>query len=548
MGGRGGIRDGAKEPLLVVNAVDNFTTVDSAAPYSSSSSSSGGGNTFGYNDGSNGTSSSYGAEGSSGSTTTTEYKLYTARWGQLLILCLLQISNAMLWISYAPIITLARKHYAQTASGIDYFSLVYMAAFVPLGIPATWAMNAKGLRRCVLVASFLNALGAWVRFCSEFTDGGGGGGGVADGTVNDLSSNESDSSNLENGGALMRYAIALAGQTLCAIAQPVILDCPTLLSATWFGPNERAEANTLASVSNPIGIGIGSILPPLLVSTCSDIFTMQWVLAVPASVSFLLVLLFLRERPPTPPSASAALPPLAFLSGMRALMRNRAYLLLLAGFSLAVGVFSTFSSVTAQITAGQGYSSDDAGYFNLLIVGTGLVGAGVAGVFVDKTHRFMETLKFVNVITLAGLVLFSFFNRPNYFPVLMAACAVTGFASLGALPVALELCAEATFPVSEGVSAGLMWMGGQVMGIVLLAVVYPLRGEPRYYNGTVAVRNISHLANGSLPPGIIEYYDYSLVCWVFVGCIGVATLLIFFVNTPYKRRDAEHQGKSLAEE
>ena len=49
-----------------------------------------------------------------------------------------------------------------------------------------------------------------------------------------------------------------------ALAQPVILGCPTLMAATWFGEDERGLANTLASLANPIGIAAGSVVPPLL--------------------------------------------------------------------------------------------------------------------------------------------------------------------------------------------------------------------------------------------------------------------------------------------
>ena len=40
-------------------------------------------------------------------------------------------------------------------------------------------------------------------------------------------------------------------------------------------------------------------------------------------------------------------------------------------------------------------TQDQAGYFNAIIIGCGLVGAGVAGVFVDKTKRFTEVSDFM---------------------------------------------------------------------------------------------------------------------------------------------------------
>ena len=51
-----------------------------------------------------------------------------------------------------------------------------------------------------------------------------------------------------------RLELQFGGQILAAIAQPVIISCPTLMAATWFGDDERALANTIASLANPIGL------------------------------------------------------------------------------------------------------------------------------------------------------------------------------------------------------------------------------------------------------------------------------------------------------
>ena len=41
----------------------------------------------------------------------------------------------------------------------------------------------------------------------------------------------------------------MIGQTLAALAQPFLLGSPTKLAAVWFGANERATANMIASLS-----------------------------------------------------------------------------------------------------------------------------------------------------------------------------------------------------------------------------------------------------------------------------------------------------------
>ena len=68
------------------------------------------------------------------------------------------------------------------------------------------------------------------------------------------------------------------GTFLAALAQPSILGCPTLLAASWFGENERATANTIGSIANPLGIAVGSVLAPILADDGNGMKTMMLVM------------------------------------------------------------------------------------------------------------------------------------------------------------------------------------------------------------------------------------------------------------------------------
>ena len=46
-----------------------------------------------------------------------------------------------------------------------------------------------------------------------------------------------------------KFTVVMIGQTLAALAQPFLLGSPTKLAALWFGANERATANMVASLS-----------------------------------------------------------------------------------------------------------------------------------------------------------------------------------------------------------------------------------------------------------------------------------------------------------
>ena len=46
-----------------------------------------------------------------------------------------------------------------------------------------------------------------------------------------------------------KFIVVMGGQTLGALAQPFLIGSPTKLAALWFGADERATANMIASLS-----------------------------------------------------------------------------------------------------------------------------------------------------------------------------------------------------------------------------------------------------------------------------------------------------------
>lgn len=47
----------------------------------------------------------------------------------------------------------------------------------------------------------------------------------------------------------IKFIVVMTGQTFAALAQPFLLGSPTKLAAVWFGADERATANMIASLS-----------------------------------------------------------------------------------------------------------------------------------------------------------------------------------------------------------------------------------------------------------------------------------------------------------
>ena len=143
---------------------------------------------------------------------------------------------------------------------------------------------------------------------------------------------------------------------MAGFANAVVLSCPTLFVATWFGENERATANMIATAADPLGLALASVLSPVMVTQPKDLPTMLWVFAIPSIAGMMLTLIFVMDEPPTPPSASAAEETDSFSEGLKKIANNRPYLILMVSFGLATGAMATLLSFMAQIMTAQGYT------------------------------------------------------------------------------------------------------------------------------------------------------------------------------------------------
>ena len=105
---------------------------------------------------------------------------------------------------------------------------------------------------------------------------------------------------------------------ISAIGQPFLTNAPAKVSALWFSDKGRVIATTIATVANPLGVAVGFLIPAIFVDdddakvknrllAKSHILNSLICQAIIGSVVCLLVLIFFREKPPTPPSPSAGI-------------------------------------------------------------------------------------------------------------------------------------------------------------------------------------------------------------------------------------------------
>ena len=74
------------------------------------------------------------------------YRDYTARWGVLLTVFLLNISNNALWISFSAVADKSAEYYGKTLNDIDWLGTIGFLAGMPVCLASTWGVDKLGLR------------------------------------------------------------------------------------------------------------------------------------------------------------------------------------------------------------------------------------------------------------------------------------------------------------------------------------------------------------------------------------------------------------------
>ena len=135
------------------------------------------------------------------------------------------------------------------------------------------------------------------------------------------------------------------------------------------------------------------------------------VMAIPSTIGAVIAILALKSKPPTPPSTSAAEKPDAFFVGLKKVSQSKPFLLLTLAFGCGVGIFTAMTTLMAQIVASQGYDDNDAGAFSGILVGVGLIGGGVTGIILDRTHAFLPIIRTAFFCATASFVMFNLCNK-----------------------------------------------------------------------------------------------------------------------------------------
>ncbi|XP_070843771.1 heme transporter FLVCR1 [Chaetodon trifascialis] len=380
-----------------------------------------------------------------------ETRLYWRRFAVLTVFSLYSLVNAFQWIQYSIITNVFTQYYGVSNEEVNWLSIVYMVAYVPLIFPATWLLDRKGLRLTALLGAGLNCAGAWLKCTSVSPE---------------------------------LFGVTLTAQVVCSVAQVFILGLPSRLASVWFGPREVSTACATAVLGNQLGTAIGFLLPPVLVPNTPDrpeltghnISIMFYGTAAISTGLFVLTVIVIKDRPPLPPSQAQAVLPdsppedYSYKQSILNLLKNKAFVLLLISYGIMTGSFYSVSTLLNQMIM-DCYENQElnAGRIGLTLVVAGMVGSILCGLWLDHTKTYKMTTLIVYILSFLGMLVFTFTLDLDIYLVFFTA-GVLGFFMTGYLPLGFEFGVEITYPESEGTSSGLLNAFAQIFGIIFTLI------------------------------------------------------------------------------
>lgn len=232
-----------------------------------------------------------------------QIKVYRYRWVIIAVFAVINIVVQLQWLSFAPIAKAAQSVYGVSALQIDFFSIIYLAVFVIFCIPASYVIDTFGIRIGIGIGAVLAGIFGLMKglFAAD-------------------------------------YIMVCIAQTGLALSQPFIINSTTKVAVRWFPITERATAGGIGLLSQFLGMIVAMIVTPYLISVDAQgvysISQMLMTYGIITAVGAVILLVFLRERPPTPPCIEGQDERFKVFEGLRHMLKNRDMILLIMVFFL----------------------------------------------------------------------------------------------------------------------------------------------------------------------------------------------------------------------
>jgi predicted MFS family arabinose efflux permease len=351
-------------------------------------------------------------------------------WGVVIAYSLLAAATQMLWLTYAAITTDAAHRYGVSVDAIGWLAEIFPLLYVVLAIPAG-ALLDRWFRPSLAAGGALVAAGGVLRL----------------------------------GG--LTFAWALVGQSLVALAQPVVMSAVGKVAGEYLPVRSRAAGIAIASAGGFVGMLVALLMGPIVGGQRLGLLLgLQAAAGVLAAGAMALAL---RRR------GSGSGERVAIERGAaRALWRNPEIRVLSGLAFLGFGVFVALSTWLQTLLHPAGVSDTQAG---ALLVGMVLAGVLGCALLPAAVARHGAERAFMAAVVVAGCLGSAALAFVPGIPGKAVVMLVMGALLLPALPVILTV-AEELAGRAAGTAGAIVWMAGNLGGLVVALLVQVLVHHP----------------------------------------------------------------------
>ena len=286
-------------------------------------------------------------------------RVYWTRWYIMVLTCLSNIINSGQWAYWGPIAQSAKTVYSWTDMTIFILVNITNAAAFVAGFLGCYLVDRKGIRVSILLCYGLLVLS----------------------TGSKVFTTQSYPATILIG----------FGQFFNGLANSVTGAIPAPVSETWFPLNERATATALVALAAGLGSSVSFIIGPLAVSMPKmndsrvilnetdvplireQLQHLNYAMFGVTTLLFLICCVYFPNKPPSPPTITAAIERYDFKQGLLTLLRRRNMLVLGTVYGVSLGSYGSWSSVLDIIVNPLGITQTEAGWIGFY--------GGVGGVF-----------------------------------------------------------------------------------------------------------------------------------------------------------------------
>lgn len=395
------------------------------------------------------------------------------KWFMFLLYLFIAGISVVQLVEYSAISSILVNYFDTSYFALSWFGTVFNITYLLLFLPGIWITKLIGMRRSFIVSATGIAIGAWIKCLGTGKDG---------------------------------FWYIMTGQILLSIANVFVLILPIRFAVIWFPKHLVSKVISIGLLSMLIVPSLGIVIVPFIVENSPDaeligsgLKNLNIAVALISSTIFFLIVLFFKEKPEfkisglengtttvdlvdnnqespnienrTRETTREEITNSSTMTGLKDLMKNYNYLMIVLAGAIMFGSNSTFILTLNQLLANNFNDPEKkAGILSLAYKIGATVGVFSTGYILDRTENFKKITVILFLGTNIVYIIFSFFLYLENFWSLLIIIFGFGLFSCGSCMSGLIFAIKVACPTDESSSNGVLAAANQIFSACITSL------------------------------------------------------------------------------